>query len=61
MSHPWLQASKIAPLDPAKVGKDQSRVLGGDDGPFVPHTSRVLRPTKKYSVVLGVSLFVLGL
>ena len=40
MSHPWLQASKIAPLDPAKEGKDQSRVLGGDDGPFVLHTSQ---------------------
>ena len=39
-SPPWLQARKIALLDPAEVGQDQNRVLGGDDGPSVPHTSQ---------------------
>ena len=54
--------SKIAPLDPAKEGKDQSRVLGGDDGPLFLILAKelTLRWTKKYSVVLGVYLFVWG-
>ena len=40
-SPPWSQARKIAPLDPAEVGQDQSRVLGGDTGPPVPHISHL--------------------
>ena len=31
----------IAPLEPAEVGRDQSRAVGGDNGPSVPHTSSV--------------------
>ena len=46
-------------LDPAKVGKDQNRVVGGDTGISVPHTSHVFdRRTKKNFVVMGVSLVV---
>ena len=29
----------IAPLDPAEIGPDQSRVKGRDTEPSVPHTS----------------------
>ena len=36
-----MQVCKIDPLDPAEVGQDQSRVLGGDTGPPVPHTSHL--------------------
>ena len=30
-----------APFEPAEVGLDQSRGVGGDNGPSVPHTSSV--------------------
>ena len=36
-----LQMLKIALLDPAYVGQDQSRVVGEDTGPSVPYTSHV--------------------
>ena len=29
----------ITPLDPAEVGQDQSRVVGGDTGPSVAYAS----------------------
>ena len=32
---------KISLLDSGEVGQDQSRVLGGDTGPPVPHTSHL--------------------
>ena len=38
----WLQVYKITPLDPSEVGQDQSRVVGGDNGPSVPHSSHFL-------------------
>ena len=50
----------IAPLDPAGVGQDQRRAVGGVTGPSVPHTSHVLGGQRK-TVVLGVSLVVRGL
>ena len=34
-----LQARKIATLNPAEVGQDQSGVVGGYTGPSVPHTT----------------------
>ena len=36
-----LQVHVIAPLDPAKVGPDQSSVVGRDTEPSVPHTSHM--------------------
>ena len=47
----------IAPLDPAAVGQDQRRAVGGVTGPSIPHTSHVLGGQRK-TVVLGVSLVV---
>ena len=44
---------RLPPLDPAEVGQDQSRVLGGDDGPSVTHTNQGI-------YVLGISPFVWG-
>ena len=38
---PGLQVCEIAPLDPAEKEKDQGRVVGGDTGPSVPHTSHI--------------------
>ena len=32
---------EIAPLDPDEVGQDQSRVVDGDTGPSVSHTSHL--------------------
>ena len=37
----------IAPLDPAGVGQDQRRAVGGVTGPSVPHTSHVLGGQRK--------------
>ena len=36
-----LQVHVIAPLDPAEIGSDQSRVKGRDTEPTVPHTSHM--------------------
>ena len=36
---PGLQVLEIAPLNPGEVGEDQSRVVGADTGPSIPHTS----------------------
>ena len=36
-----LQVREIALLDPAKVGQDQRRVVGGDIEPSAPHTGHV--------------------
>ena len=50
---------KIAPLDPAEEGQDQNRVVGGDTGPSVAHTSLILdalADKKKHG--LGISLVV---
>ena len=33
------QICEIAPLDPAEIGQDQNRVVGGDTGPSVPQTT----------------------
>ena len=33
---------RLPPLYCVEVGKDQSRVLSGDDEPSIPHTSHVL-------------------
>ena len=38
---PGLQVREIAPLNPGEVGQDQSRVVGEDTGPSVPHTSLI--------------------
>ena len=35
------QVYEIASLDPAEVGQDQSRVVGRDTGPSIPHTSHL--------------------
>ena len=32
---------EISPLDPAEVGRDQSRVVGGDTGSVVPLTNHL--------------------
>ena len=32
---------EIAPLDPAEIGQDQSRVVGRDFRPSIPHTSHL--------------------
>ena len=32
---------EIDPLDPAEEGQDNDRVMGGDTGPSVPHTSHI--------------------
>ena len=32
---------RLPPLDPAEEGQDQGRVVGGDTGPSVPHTSHI--------------------
>ena len=37
-----LQVREITLLDPAKVGQDQSRAVGGDTEPSVPHTGHVV-------------------
>ena len=37
-----LQVCEIAPLDPAKIGQDQSGVVAWDTGPLVSHTSHLL-------------------
>ena len=47
-------------LDPAGVGQDQRKAVGGVTGPSVPHTSHILGGQRK-TVVLGVSLVVWGL
>ena len=36
-----LQVPVIAPLGPAEVEPDQSRVVVGDTGPSVPNTSHI--------------------
>ena len=51
---------EIPPLSPAEVGGGQNRVVGGDTGPRVPHTTHVFGDRKK-TVDLGVSLVVWGL
>ena len=33
---------EIAPLHPAEEGQDQGRVVSGDTGPSVPHTSHII-------------------
>ena len=53
-----LQVCEIAPLDPAEIGQDQSRVAGGDTGPSIPHSAHLF---DKEKLVLGVSLVVWGL
>ena len=35
------QICEIAPLDPAEIGQDQNRVVRGDTGPSIPHTSHL--------------------
>ena len=37
-----MQKHEIALLDPAKVGQDQCRVVGGDIEPSAPHTGHVV-------------------
>ena len=41
MGSPGLQVCEIALLDPAKKEQDKDRVVGGDTGPSVPHTSHI--------------------
>ena len=36
MGSPGLRVCDIAPLDPAGVGQDQKRAVGGVTGPSVP-------------------------
>ena len=38
---PWVAGACDAPLGPAEVELDQSRVVGGNTGPSVPHTSHI--------------------
>ena len=49
----------IAPLDPAGVGQDQRRAVGGVTGPSVPHTSHVLGGQRK-SLLFWAYLWLFG-
>ena len=35
------QICEIAPLDPAEIGQDKNRVVRGDTGPSISHTSHL--------------------